>query len=153
MLDGRTSEIQAALDKLLRDHGVQLFVLFVDTTEGLTATDFADETARLSSLGGDDALLLVAVEDRSDAIWISEALALRLTDPELNDVITGTLEPELRAITRRPSWRRRKRSGRRPRRPAAGRVAAGRVAAARAEAASRPSTSAPSPARSGRSSP
>jgi uncharacterized membrane protein YgcG len=92
-LDGASAEIQAALDDLL-DDGVQLFVLFVATTEDLSATEFAEETARLSSLGGDDALLLVALEDRSDAIWVSEGLPL--TDAELDEVIIDVLEPGLR---------------------------------------------------------
>jgi len=97
VLDGETASIQAALDRLLADHDVQLFVDVVDTTEGLTATDFADETAADSSLGGNDALLVVAIQDRSDAIWISDALAPTLTDPELNAILSDTLEPRLRS--------------------------------------------------------
>jgi hypothetical protein len=61
----------------------------------MTATEFADETARVNSLGGDDALLLVAVDDRTDAIWVSNALPI--TDAEINDVIVGALEPGLRS--------------------------------------------------------
>ena len=86
-------EIEAALAALLDDHDVQLFVLFVDTTEGLTVTEFADETARLSSFGGNDALLVVATEDRSDAIWVADALAI--TDAEIDGILVGTLEPGL----------------------------------------------------------
>lgn len=93
-LDGGASEITRALDVLLEDEGVQLFVLFVDSTEDLTVTEFVDETARINSLGADDALLLVALEDRTDAIWVSESLPI--TDGELSEVIAGTLEPGLR---------------------------------------------------------
>ena len=93
-LSGSTDEIQSTLDKVLDEHGVQVFVLFVDSTGDMTATDFVDETARVNSLGGDDALLMVAVDDRSDAIWVSDALPI--TDPELNSIITDTLEPTLR---------------------------------------------------------
>lgn len=91
--EGRTDEIQAALDTVRDRDGVQLFVLFVDTTDALPITDFADETARLSSLGGDDALLVVALEDRSDAIWVSDALPI--SDAELDSVIVDVLEPAL----------------------------------------------------------
>jgi len=91
------ASVSSALDALLHDHDVQLFVAFVDTTDGLTATEFADETAKESSLGGNDALLLVAIKDRSDAIWVSDALAPRLTDTELNSVISDTLGPGLRS--------------------------------------------------------
>jgi hypothetical protein len=96
VLGARTGEIQAALDTLLQKHDVQLFVDVVDTTGSLTATQFADRAAEASSLGGNDLLLVVAIEDRSDAIWISDPLATRLTDPELNGVLTDTLEPGLR---------------------------------------------------------
>lgn len=94
-LDGRTDEITTALDQVLAEHHVQLFVLFVATTGDLTVTDFADETAKENSLGADDALLLVAMDDRTDAIWVSNALPI--TDAEINDVISGTLEPGLRS--------------------------------------------------------
>ena len=92
-LEGSTEEIQETLDAVRDRDGVQLFVLFVDTTEDLPVTEFADETARLSSLGGDDALLVVALEDRSDAIWVSDALSI--TDSELDSVIVDVLEPAL----------------------------------------------------------
>jgi len=93
-LEGSIDEIQSALDDITDAGGPQLFVLFVDTTSGMPVTDFADESARLSSLGGDDALLVVALDDRSDAIWVSDALAI--SDEELNAIISDTLEPGLR---------------------------------------------------------
>ena len=93
-LDGRIDEVQSALDNIMQSGGPQLFVLFVDTTDGTPVTGFADETARLSSLGGDDALLVVAVDDRSDAVWVSNALPI--TDDELNAIVSDTLEPGLR---------------------------------------------------------
>ncbi|HET9853201.1 MAG TPA: TPM domain-containing protein [Candidatus Limnocylindrales bacterium] len=93
-LEGRVEEVQSALDEITDSGGPQLFVLFVDTTDDMPVTDFADETARLSSLGGDDALLVVALEDRSDAIWVSNALPI--SEDELNEIISDTLEPGLR---------------------------------------------------------
>jgi uncharacterized membrane protein YgcG len=94
VLSGETAAIEAAIDELLARHKVQLFVLFVATTGDLTSTDFVDETARLNSLGADDALLLVATDDRTDAIWVSDSLDI--TGAELNDVIADRLEPALR---------------------------------------------------------
>jgi uncharacterized membrane protein YgcG len=96
VLGGEREAVEAALGDLLADHGVQFFVLFVDTTEDLTVTEFADETARLNSLGADDALLVVAIEDRTDAIWIADRLGDEITDAELDSVIAATLEPGLR---------------------------------------------------------
>jgi uncharacterized membrane protein YgcG len=93
-LAGASGEIERALGDVLDESGVQVFVLFVRTTDDLTVTEFVDEAARVNSLGGDDALLLVALEDRTDAIWVSDALPI--TDAEINDVIVGALEPGLR---------------------------------------------------------
>lgn len=93
-LNGSTEAINSALDELLAKHRVQLFVLFVGTTGAQSSTDFVDETAKRNSLGADDALLLVALDDHTDAIWVSDALPI--TDPELNAVISEQLEPALR---------------------------------------------------------
>jgi uncharacterized membrane protein YgcG len=90
------ADVQAVLDDVLADDGVQLFVLFVATTEDLSAVEYAEETARVNSLGGDDALVLVALEDRSDAIWVSDAVAESISDSEIDDVVVQTLEPGLR---------------------------------------------------------
>jgi uncharacterized membrane protein YgcG len=93
-LAGSTDQINAALDDLLATSHVQLFVLFIASTDGVPSTDFADETARINSLGADDALLVVALDDRIDAIWVSDSL--EISTDELNDVISGSLEPALR---------------------------------------------------------
>jgi uncharacterized membrane protein YgcG len=93
-LSGAQDEINRALDDLLAQHKVQLFVLFVSTTDDLTSTEYVDEAARVNSLGADDALLLVAIEDRTDAIWVSDSLDI--TSEELDNVISDTLEPALR---------------------------------------------------------
>ncbi|HEX5588924.1 MAG TPA: TPM domain-containing protein, partial [Candidatus Limnocylindrales bacterium] len=85
-----------ALEDLLDSHDVQLFVLFVDSTDELSATEFADATATENSLGANDALLLVAVEDRTDAIWVSDRVDDEVTDPEIDSIISGVLEPALR---------------------------------------------------------
>lgn len=96
VLGDRVGEVEDALATLLREHDVQLFVLFVQTTGDMTVTEFANETARTNSLGVNDALLVVAMTDRTDAIWISDGLAGTLTDPELNQVIADDVEPALR---------------------------------------------------------
>ena len=67
-LDGRSADLAEAVDSTLADHGVQVFVLFVGTTGDLSAADYAAQTAERNSLGVDDALLLVAVDDRTDYI-------------------------------------------------------------------------------------
>ncbi|TAK01038.1 MAG: TPM domain-containing protein [Chloroflexota bacterium] len=95
VLGGEVEAVEAALADLLDSHDIQLFVLFVDTTEDLSVFEFIDETARLNSLGVNDALLVVALDDRTDAIWISDGLEAEITDEELDSIIAGTLEPAL----------------------------------------------------------
>ena len=63
-LGGRATEVRAALDTLRREDNVQLWVVYVDSFEGINAQDWADQTARLSDLGLNDMLLAVAIGDR-----------------------------------------------------------------------------------------
>jgi hypothetical protein len=95
VLEGQTDEVEAATDDLLADHDVQLFVLYVPTTDELNAPDFASQTAEANSLGADDALLLVAIDDRTDAIWVADGLD-SITDDEIDAIISDALEPRLR---------------------------------------------------------
>ncbi len=62
---GDEAQVDAALDELRTEDGVQLFVVTVDTFGDLTAGEWLQETGRLSDLGGSDALLAIAVEDRN----------------------------------------------------------------------------------------
>jgi uncharacterized membrane protein YgcG len=91
---GDEARIADALQQLRDEHDVQLFVAFVNTTGDATVTDFARSTAEMSSLGGNDALLLVAVEDRSDALWVGDSLD-SITDAEIDAILTGAVEPKL----------------------------------------------------------
>ncbi len=92
---GRAGEVSDTVDTVLDEHGVQVFVLFVGSTDDLSASDYADQTAAANSLGVGDALLLVAVDDRTDYIWVSDSLD-EVTDDELDTILVDTLEPGLR---------------------------------------------------------
>lgn len=59
------SQVEAALGELQREDGVQLFVVLVDTFDGMDAGAWMDATADLSGLGGNDGMLAVAVEDEN----------------------------------------------------------------------------------------
>lgn len=95
VLTGRVAEIETAVDRTLDDHGVQVFVLYVRTTGDRQMADYATETAATNSLGVDDALLVVAMDDRTDYIWVADSLD-EITDDELDGILTGDLEPRLR---------------------------------------------------------
>ena len=94
-LDGRVGDVEAAIDGTLDQHQVQVFVLFVRTTGDLPMADYATQTAATNSLGVDDALLVVAMDDRTDYIWVSDGLD-EITDAELDTILTQELEPRLR---------------------------------------------------------
>ena len=71
--DADVATIEQALDALEDSDNIQLFVAFVDSTGVEDVSSFTEGTAEASSLGGNDALLLVAVTDRSDALWVGDA--------------------------------------------------------------------------------
>jgi len=93
-VDRNDPRIQSALDRLQRDHGIQLFVLFVDSTGDLSVTDYATEVAARNSLGVNDALLVVALGDRTDALWLSDGLD-QITNSEIDRVVGNEVEPRL----------------------------------------------------------
>jgi uncharacterized membrane protein YgcG len=77
-------QAEQAINDLLATGKAQLFVLIVDTTGEFTATEYADEVATQNSLGGDDALVVIAVRDRAYATWASDGLAL--SDAEIDQI-------------------------------------------------------------------
>jgi hypothetical protein len=93
--DGREPEVDAALARLLADHDIQLFVLFVETTDGEAVEAFGQAVVERNSLGVNDALLLVALDDRTDWIWVSDSLEEISTD-EVDTMLVEDLEPRLR---------------------------------------------------------
>lgn len=95
VLDGSVAEVEGAIDRTLDEHHVQVFVLFVRTTGDVPMADYAEQTAVTNSLGVDDALLAVAMDDRTDYIWVADSLD-EITDDELDTILTEELEPRLR---------------------------------------------------------
>jgi uncharacterized membrane protein YgcG len=87
-------EAQQAIQGLEDEHNVQLWALFVESTGGQPVTDFADAVAADNGLGGNDALLVVAVDDRRDAIWVGDLLD-EASDEELDSILADRVEPSL----------------------------------------------------------
>jgi len=90
---GREAEARAALDTLRREDNVQLWVVYVDSFEGINAKEWTDETARLSDLGLNDMLLAVATGDRAYAYSVDQEFPL--SAGQLAEVATNTVEPAL----------------------------------------------------------
>jgi uncharacterized membrane protein YgcG len=88
--------IEAALEQVDQEFNVDTWVLFVDSTDGQSPADYVAEVASRSSLGVDDALIFVAIVDRSDQVWLSDGLE-EITNDELDDAIGNVLEPRLAA--------------------------------------------------------
>ena len=86
--------IEQEIAKVRRESGVQLWVLFVNTTDAQTAAEFTDGVARANSLGGNDALLVVALQDRTDQLWVSNGLP-QITTDEITFIVANVLEPRL----------------------------------------------------------
>ena len=87
--------VRAALDDLRAQTGVQLFVVFVDSFDGVPVQQWADETATLSDLGSDDYLLAVAVGDRAYAYSVDPSA--QISDDGLATVARDDIEPRLAA--------------------------------------------------------
>ncbi len=89
----REAEVRAALDTLRREDNVQLWVVYVDSFEGINAKEWADDAARLSDLGLNDMLLAVATGDRAYAYSVDQEFPL--SDSQLAGVATTAIEPTL----------------------------------------------------------
>jgi uncharacterized membrane protein YgcG len=91
-----TTQIEAAQQQLFDETGVQLYVLFVKTTDGQAIGQFALDVGNANSLTGTDALLVVATLDRTD--WLQTGPDLRnvLSQNEI-DAVLRTLESRLKA--------------------------------------------------------
>ena len=124
---GRTFAVStAALTDLRQARNIQLFVLFVESTGNRTVTEYADEVARRSSLGGNDALLVVADHRSQRRALARRALRDALTDRELEAILSERVEPLLArgdfagaVVRRRQRARRRRRRLRTEYRPPA----------------------------------
>lgn len=92
--DGDTAEALDAIQALDDSRNVQLWALFVSTTGGTSITDFADAVAAENSLGGNDALLVVAIDDRRDALWVGDLLE-DVSDTEIDRILGDGVEPNL----------------------------------------------------------
>jgi hypothetical protein len=94
VLSSDTGAIQTALASLDADANLQLFVVTVESFDGIGAQAWADQTATISDLGLDDALLAIAVDDRAYAYRVDADFPL--TDEQLAEVARVRVEPALR---------------------------------------------------------
>jgi uncharacterized membrane protein YgcG len=89
------AEVRDAQRTLQEATDVQLWVWYLGTTDGQDIVDFTAETAEISSFGGTDLLLAIALDDR--AYGFSSPEGFPLSDPEIEQLLSRELEPGLRA--------------------------------------------------------
>jgi uncharacterized membrane protein YgcG len=95
VLDSGRGQVQAALDNLLNRENVQLRVVFIASGNGPTAQQLAQQTFEANGLGGNDMLLLVAVNDHQYGWW--EIDATSLPGYSIDSLLGSAMEPRFRA--------------------------------------------------------
>jgi hypothetical protein len=86
--------MSAAIDSLYTDHHIRLWVVYVTSFSGESAVGWGRSTARLSDLGGHDALLAVATDDRSYSFLVSSAIRT-VSSGQIEDLRRNSIEPAL----------------------------------------------------------
>ncbi len=93
---GEESEVQRAVDTLQQETGVTLLVAYIDTpTSPTDLAAWSDEVALLNGLGSDNALLVVAVEDRQYRFTVDQEMPV--TDAQLDEIQREHIVPRLGA--------------------------------------------------------
>jgi predicted nucleic acid-binding Zn-ribbon protein len=90
------NDVLQAVDKLYTDRRIRLWVVYVDTFSGQDAVKWTDATKRASDIGGQDAILAVATQDRAYAF-------LAPTEGEKGDV-TSLRRNEIEPALRQSDW-------------------------------------------------
>ncbi|WP_409331217.1 TPM domain-containing protein [Trujillonella humicola] len=90
---GEEAQVEEALQQLAADENVQLFVVYVDSFDGLAGPQWSDETAIASGLGLDDVLLAVAVGDRRYGVSVDESS--EFSDSRIQEILREDVEPRL----------------------------------------------------------
>ena len=93
LTDDERAQAEGAIEQV--DDEVSLWAVFVRTTDGTPAPDWAADVAALNGLGGNDAVLVVAVDDRRYGMWIGPVLESEVTVEEQDLVLVDRVEPEL----------------------------------------------------------
>jgi hypothetical protein len=93
---GQRSAALDAIDQLESSANIQLWALFVDTTGGEAIDDYTQRVVDENGLGVNDALFVVAVDDRRYQLWISDSLTDEITTDEQDAILADRVEPALR---------------------------------------------------------
>ncbi|OBA91948.1 hypothetical protein A5662_21595 [Mycobacteriaceae bacterium 1482268.1] len=89
----QVNQVQQAIDQLYNDRRSRLWVVYVDSFDGLTAENWAERTRRTSDLDDDDAILAIAIRDRSYSFLVPTDI---VSDSTSDDIRRNAIEPKLR---------------------------------------------------------
>ncbi len=89
------AQLQSSIDQLYTDHEVQLWVAYVNTFDGMTAEQWAQQTAAASDLGDRDILLAVATDDTAYYFSSPESID-GLDQSAIEDIARGDIVPQLK---------------------------------------------------------
>jgi uncharacterized membrane protein YgcG len=87
------AKVQSALDDLQAEDGTQLYVVYVDSFDGVQPGTWAKETFQESTLGNNDVLFAVATADHRDGYYVGPNTDL--TEAGLSDFVSKDVEPDL----------------------------------------------------------
>ena len=93
-LGSGTAAVESAVTDLAAKANVDIWVLFVSTTGDTTAATYAQQTFDANGLGGNDMLLVVAVDDHRYG-WAQQT-AVSLSDAELTSLASDNLDPKFK---------------------------------------------------------
>ncbi|KGN40446.1 hypothetical protein N801_08430 [Knoellia aerolata DSM 18566] len=93
VLGSELTSLRAGLEEVRVSDGVQIFVVFVDTFDGLSGEAWAEQTFSMSGMGGDDVLVAVAVQERRYGTWTTAESGI--SPGEDSQVRARDIEPAL----------------------------------------------------------
>ena len=91
-----TQRVAAAIEALRTESRVDLFVVFVNSFDGRSAEQWTKASGQLTSLGTDDVLLAVAVQDREYNLLLGPQMT-KLTSAQVSSITSQDVEPKLGA--------------------------------------------------------
>ncbi|HEX7613465.1 MAG TPA: TPM domain-containing protein [Candidatus Limnocylindrales bacterium] len=95
VLGSGQSKVQSAFDALQSGQNVQLWLVLIPTTDSATAPEFARQTFEANGLGGNDMILLVAVNDHRYGWW--EVNATGLPKTQIDSLLSSRMDSLFKA--------------------------------------------------------
>lgn len=90
-----TAQVQSSIDALYNDTKIQLWVVYVDSFDGLTNEQWALQTAKISDLGDNATMLAVATADRSYYFAVPSSGTASLSSKDQRSIRENDIAPEL----------------------------------------------------------